>query len=312
MFEGRKVAVVIPARNEVNHIVGVLAKMPDFVDLAVVVDDGSTDGTAEAVSRSGDGRVRLIRRIAPPHGVGAATVEGFRCALAEGADLIVKVDGDGQMDPAQIDLLLRPLTQEGYDYAKANRFLHSDALQKMPVTRLLGNLALTFLTKLASGYWHVFDPQNGFVAIRSERLRELPLERIATDFFFENDMLISLNILGARVRDVAIPAHYGDEVSDLRIWRVLMTFPFRLAKGLGRRIWQKYVLRDFSPIAMFWLLGLPLLTFGFCFGLWHWFLSLYTGRPAPTGTVMLSVLPFLIGFEFILQAIILEIQESQR
>lgn len=312
MFEGRKVAVIVPARNEAAHIAEVLRQMPAYVDAVYVVDDGSSDGTAEVAQSVADERVRVLRRTVPPHGVGAATKTGFRAALEEGAELLVKLDGDGQMDPARIELLLQPLARDGYEYAKANRFLHSEALRAMPTARLLGNLALTFLTKLASGYWHLFDPQNGFVAIRAERLRELPLERIADDFFFENDMLIQLNIRNARACDVAVPARYGDEVSDLRIWRVLLTFPWRLGRGLWRRIWEKYVLRDFSPIAMFWLLGIPLLAFGFCFGLWHWVASIYSGRPAPTGTVMLSVLPFLIGFELILQAVILEIRESPR
>lgn len=312
MFQGHKVAVVVPARNEAAHIVEVLRAMPEYVDLVIVVDDGSSDGTATVAQGVGDPRVRVLRRIEGPHGVGAAMVHGFRAALAEGADLVVKVDGDGQMDPARISLLLEPLVSQGYDYAKANRFLHTEALRQMPAVRLLGNFALTFLTKLASGYWHIFDPQNGFVAIRAARLEELPLAELATDFFFENDMLIRLNILGARVRDVPVPARYGNERSKLRVWAVMVSFPLRLAQGLLRRIWQKYVLRDFSPIAMFWLLGLPLLAFGFLFGLWHWVQSFRLGQPAPTGTVMLSVLPFLLGFELILQAIILEIRESPR
>lgn len=309
MFEGRKVAVVIPARNEAAHLPQVLRNLPEFIDSVYVVDDGSTDGTTAAAHAVGDPRVHVLRN-ARSRGVGAATLLGMQQALQDGAALLVKVDGDGQMDPQQIPKLLQPLLYEDYGYAKANRFLHTDALRRMPVVRLLGNVLLTFLTKLASGYWRIFDPQNGFVAIRAEHFQCLPHDKIAHDFFFENDMLIHLNIQGVRVKDVPIPARYGDEESDLRIWKVLLTFPPRLLYGLWRRIWQKYVLRDFSPIAVFWLLGAPLLLFGLCSGLYHWALSLYTGRAAPTGTVMLSVLPFLIGFELILQAIVLEIRES--
>ncbi|GBD26778.1 Bifunctional apolipoprotein N-acyltransferase/polyprenol monophosphomannose synthase [bacterium HR30] len=309
MFEGHKVAVVIPARNEANHLPEVLRAMPEFVDLVYVVDDGSTYGTAQAAQSVGDPRVHILRN-AKSHGVGAATLLGMTHAVRDGAALLVKVDGDGQMDPRQISKLLQPLTHGGYGYAKANRFLDSDALRRMPVLRLIGNVVLTFLTKLASGYWRIFDPQNGFVAIRAEHFQYLPHDKIARDFFFENDMLIHLNILGVKVKDVPIPAHYGEEESHLRIWKVLLTFPPRLLRGLWQRIWQKYVLRDFSPIAVFWLLGLPLLLFGLFYGLWTWTISLWTGRPASTGTVMLSVLPFLIGFELILQAIVLEIRES--
>jgi len=311
MDEGRRVAAVVPALNEVAHIADVLRRMPECVDLIVVVDDGSSDGTAAAAEALGDQRIEVIRH-SERRGVGGATVTGMRRALERGADLIVKVDGDGQMDPQQIAVLLDPLVHDGYDYAKGNRFLHASALRQMPVPRLIGNFAMTFLTKLASGYWHIFDPQNGYLAITARALRGLDLNRVAPGFFFENSMLIQLNILGCRVKDVAIPAHYGDENSSLRVNRILATFPFQLARGFCTRIWEKYMLRDFSPIALFWLVGFPLMLFGGTLGMIVWVHSLASGRPATTGTVMLSVLPFLIGFELILQAIILEIRESPR
>jgi glycosyltransferase involved in cell wall biosynthesis len=311
MYEGQRVAVVVPALNEAGHIGDVLRRMPDWIDRVIVVDDGSTDGTAQAAEAVGDARVEVIRHPVA-QGVGGATLAGMQHALDGGAQLLVKLDGDGQMDPQQIDKLLAPLVHEGYDYAKANRFLHTDALRQMPRARLFGNFALTFLTKVASGYWHIFDPQNGFLAIRAGALARLPLKDIARDFFFENDMLIRLNIEHCRVKDVAIPACYGNEESSLRIRRILLTFPSLLARGLGVRIWEKYMLRDFSPIAVFWLLGIPLMLFGGLFGSWHWAISWWSGRPASTGTVMLSVLPFLLGFELVLQAIILEIRESPR
>ncbi len=311
MYEGCRVAAVVPALNEASHIVGVLRGIPPAVDVVIVVDDHSADDTAAVAAACGDARVQVIRH-AENRGVGGAMVSGMQRALELGADLVVKVDGDGQMDPAHIESLLSPLVREGYDYAKGNRFLHSRALRQMPRHRLVGNLLLTFLTKLASGYWHIFDPQNGFLAVRAEALRSLDLSELATDFFFENDMLIRLNIRNCRVKDVAMPAFYGDEVSSLRVKRILFTFPFYLARGFQRRIWEKYVLRDFSPIAMFWLLGLPLMVCGGAFGMLTWARSLWLGRAATTGTVMLSVLPFLLGFELNRQAIILEIRESPR
>jgi dolichol-phosphate mannosyltransferase len=310
MFEGHKIAAVIPAQNEAEHIATVLRDLPQYVDYVVVVDDGSTDGTAQVASTAGGDRVTVIRNPGP-HGVGAATLAGMTHAAELGADILVKVDGDGQMDTTYLESLIEPLVHGSYGYSKANRFLHTDHLRQMPTVRLVGNVLLTFLTKLASGYWRIFDPQNGFVAIRTDIFRKLPTDHIAKDFFFENDMLIHLNILGVRVKDIPIPARYGDEESHLQVWKVLLTFPPRLLRGLCKRIWEKYVLRDFSPIAVFWLLGVPLLLFGFTFGVWHWVLSIYHGRPAPTGTVMLSVLPFLLGFELILQAIVLEIRESE-
>jgi glycosyltransferase involved in cell wall biosynthesis len=311
MYAGSQVAAVVPAFNEATHIAGVLQRMPPIVDHIIVVDDHSADDTAGVAAAVGDLRVHVVRH-SETRGVGGATVSGMRRALEMGAELVVKVDGDGQMDPAQIESLLQPLVHDGYDYAKGNRFLHAAALRQMPRHRLIGNFVMTFLTKLASGYWHIFDPQNGYVAAKAATLRALDLEQLATGFFFENDMLIHLNILNCRVKDVAMPAYYGTEESSLRVKRVLFTFPFRLARGLWTRIWEKYVLRDFSPIAMFWLVGLPFTLFGGTLGGITWVHSLWVGRPASSGTVMLSVLPFLLGFELILQAIILEIRESPR
>jgi glycosyltransferase involved in cell wall biosynthesis len=311
MYEGHRIAAVVPALNEALHIGDVLRRMPAYVDLVVVVDDHSTDNTAAAAESVGDARVQVIRH-PERRGVGGATVSGMQRALEQGADIVVKVDGDGQMDPTQMDALLTPLIRDGYDYAKGNRFLHPRALEQMPIQRLLGNFALTFLTKLASGYWSIFDPQNGYVAAKATALRALDLPRLAAGFFFENDMLIHLNILNFRVKDVPMPAHYGDEHSSLRVNRILVTFPYYLARGFCTRIWEKYMLRDFSPIALFWLVGAPLMLFGGLFGLVTWVHSSWSGHAATTGTVMLSVLPFLLGFELILQAIILEIRESPR
>ncbi|MDZ7379526.1 MAG: glycosyltransferase family 2 protein, partial [candidate division KSB1 bacterium] len=299
MFEGRKVAVVIPARNEAAHLPQVLRNLPEFIDSVYVVDDGSTDGTAAAAHAVGDPRVHVLRN-ARSRGVGAATLLGMQQALQDGAALLVKVDGDGQMDPQQIPKLLQPLLYEDYGYAKANHFLHTDALRRMPVVRLLGNVLLTFLTKLASGYWRIFDPQNGFVAIRAEHFQCLPHDKIAHDFFFENDMLIHLNIQGVRVKDVPIPARYGDEESDLPIWKVLLTFPPTASVRFVAADLAKIRSARFLSDCRLLVTRRPLLLFGLCSGLYHWALSLYTDRAAPTGTVMLSVLRFLIGFELIL------------
>jgi len=237
-------------------------------------------------------------------------IAGIKHALEQGADVIAKVDGDGQMDPALLPALLDPVVREGYGYAKGNRFLQPHSLRQMPRLRLAGNFLLTFLTKLASGYWRVFDPQNGYVAARAAVLRDLDLDRVARGFFFENDMLIHLNIRHVRVRDVPLPARYAGEASSIRINRILLTFPYALFRGFWFRVYEKYVLRDFSPIGVFWFLGAPLMLWGGLFGGFTWAHSILSGHAATTGTVMLSVLPFLIGFELILQAVILEIRES--
>jgi hypothetical protein len=178
--------------------------------------------------------------------------------------------------------------------------------------RLFGNFVLTFLTKLASGYWHVFDPVNGYLAVDAAMLRRIPLQRLAQRYFFESDMLIHLNVFRARVRDVPMPALYGDEQSTMRIGRVLVSFPLFLARGFWYRVYERHVLREFSAVAVFWTLGALLLTWGTVFGAATWIASLALGRAATTGTVMLAVLPFILGFQLVLQAILTEIQESPR
>jgi glycosyltransferase involved in cell wall biosynthesis len=311
MYRDTRIHVVIPAYHVASHIAGVLKSLPDYVDAITVVDDGSRDGTAEAACGAADPRVRVLRHEVN-QGVGGAMVTGFADALAAGEGIVVKMDGDGQMDPAMLPQLLDPIIDGRCGYAKGNRFLLSLELAAMPRHRLAGNFALTFLTKLASGYWHVFDPQNGYVAISSTALRLVDLDRLARRWFFENDMLINLNIFDVPVADIPMSSRYGDEQSAMSIGRVLASFPFHLFVGYWWRFYRKHVLRDFSPIALFVLSGLPLLLFGFVFGAYTWYESWRLNRFASTGTVMLSVLPFILGFELLLQALVLEMRESPR
>ena len=309
MYRETRVHVVIPAYNVAPRIAAVLKSVPDFVDAITVVDDASRDATTDAARGAGDPRLRVLRHDVN-QGVGAAMVTGFADALAAGEGIVVKMDGDGQMDPAMLPRLLDPIVEGRCGYAKGNRFLFARELAAMPRHRLVGNFSLTFLTKLASGYWHVFDPQNGYVAIASSALRLLELHRLSRRWFFENDMLINLNVFNVPVADVAIPARYGDERSSMSIGRVLVSFPFHLFRGYWSRFYRKYVLRDFSPVALFMLAGIPLLLFGICFGGYTWVQSWRLNRFASTGTVMLSVLPFIVGFQLVLQALVLEMRES--
>ncbi len=311
MYKGNSVAVVVPAYNVAAHILQVLKAVPPFVDRIVVVDDCGSDETPKILTQVDDPRVVVLKH-ETNQGVGGAMVTGFQRALNDGAELIVKMDGDGQMDPAYLPALLEPLIKDGYAYAKGNRFLDNSKLREMPTHRLIGNYALTFLTKMTSGYWHVFDPQNGFVAVRADALRQIDLDHLAKRYFFENDMLVHLNIFGFRVKDVPIPARYGQETSSMSLSKVLVTFPFYLFKRFWYRLYQKEVLRDFSPVAIFWVFGLGLFSWGFLFGGYTWTKSTLLNQFASTGTVMLSVLPLVMGFELILQAIILEIKESPK
>lgn len=311
MYRGRSVGVVIPAYNAERTVRKVIGGVPPWVDRVIVVDDASRDNTLQELQSIVANNLVVLHH-ETNQGVGGATMTGFQRALDEGVKIAVKMDADGQMDPAYLPALLDAVTVQGYDYAKGNRFLHSAELSAMPRYRLFGNFVLTFLTKLTSGYWNVFDPQNGYLAIRREPLSRLNFERIAKRFFFENDVLIHLNILNYRVKDVPIPAIYGDEVSHLKVSRVLGSFPVYLFRRFWYRIYQKYVLRDFSPIAVFLFLGLLFFFWGLGFGFYTWWRSAATGEIATTGTVMLSVLPFLIGFQLLLQGVILDIQGTPK
>jgi glycosyltransferase involved in cell wall biosynthesis len=311
MYREQRVVVAIPAYRAEASIASVVQTLPAFVDSIIVVDDASPDRTHDVVSALTEPRLVVLRH-AQNQGVGGAMRSAYEKAIELGCDVVVKMDSDGQMDPERVGELLDALLDGKYDYAKGNRFLHRDALADMPRLRLLGSLGLTFLTKMASGYWHVFDPQNGFVACRTKMLQRLELRLVASDYFFENDMLVHLNVHGARVVDVPLPARYGSEVSSMRISRILISFPWRLFARFWWRIYQRYTLRDFSPVVPFLLSGIVLCTWAIIFGGWAWWRSSHTGVYASTGTVMLTVLPFILGFELLLHAMLLDIYSTPR
>lgn len=310
MYRDRVVAAVVPAHNEEQHVSTVIKTMPDFVDHVLVVDDASTDRTAEVAEGMRDPRVTLIRH-ETNRGVGGAILSGHRKALEVGADVSLVMAGDAQMDPAFLPDLLDPIAEGRADFTKGNRFYSVDSLRGMPRHRIVGNIVLSFLTKLASGYWHMVDPQNGYTALSRTMLERLPLDRISEGYQFENDLLIHLNVLDARLLDVPIPARYGQEVSGIRLRRVIPTMLNLLFRGFWRRILWKYVLWSFSPVALFLFAGLLLTAWGVGFGIWVIFQTL--GDPeASTGTVILSVVPFIIGVQFLIFFLVLDIQESRR
>ena len=306
-------AVVVPCFNVEKQIAGVIRGLPSWVESIVAVDDGSTDGTATVLRQlaAEDPRLSVILRDRNG-GVGAAMVTGYRAALQGGADFIVKMDGDGQMDSAELPRLLQPLIEGRADYAKGNRFRHVQDLERMPLVRLIGNIVLTFMTKLVSGYWQILDVQNGFTAISRQALEALPLDRLDHGYSFENSVLAFLNLEDRPVADVAMPAVYGNEPSSLRVSRVVFSFPPRLARLFFRRLMYKYVVYDTSPVALYTVLGTLLSGFGTVFGAYHWWRSIQTEIPATAGTVVAALLPFLMGFLLLLQAMSLDIAQSPR
>jgi hypothetical protein len=226
--------------------------------------------------------------------------------LSQEVDLVAVMGGDAQSDPSYLHHLLDRLIESGYDMAKGNRLFHSESARSMPKYRVLGNTLLTLLSKAASGYWSIADSQNGYIALRTDTLRRLNLSRITRGYDLENSMLIELNILSARVADVPMPAVYGEEVSGIRVWRVVPRMLLTMFSGFWKRIYLKYVLYSFHPVALFLFSGLALTFWGLAFGIW---VTSNTIGPetASTGTVMLAVLPFLMGFQLLLAALVLDI-----
>jgi glycosyltransferase involved in cell wall biosynthesis len=304
-----EIIAVVPAYRVEAHIEKTLYKIPSFVQHIIVVDDASPDNTAHIVTslQKKDSRLLLVRH-KENQGVGGAMLTGFRKALELGAQIVIKIDGDGQMSEYDLRPLLTPLLRGQADYAKGNRFRDFNALKSMPLTRRFGNMALSFLVKAATGYWDCFDPTNGFLAIRYETLQLLPFEQIDKSYFFETSMLGELYLLGAVIRDVPYPAVYGDEISNLSIRRTLKEFPQKLFRMFFRRIWIRHFLYDFSMESIYLLVGIPSFLFGLVFGIVKWIKYSRLGIPAPTGTIMIAVLSVMLGVQILLSAIGIDLQ----
>jgi dolichol-phosphate mannosyltransferase len=295
-----KTAVVIPCYRVRRHIEGVLAAIGPDVDRIFLVDDGCPEATGRfAEENVRDPRLRVIFH-AENRGVGAAMVTGYRAALEAGAEIVVKVDGDGQMDPRLIPHFTAPLRAGTADYAKGNRFFHPDYLSRMPKLRVLGNTLLSFANKLISGYWDIMDPANGFTAIHRTALQLVPLDKIDGRYFFESDMLFRLNVARAVVADTPMEAVYADEKSNLRVRRVLFVFPWQYLNRFGKRVLFNYFLRDFNLGSLALVFGTLLTVFGTTFGLYHWTIAHFTGTASSAGTVMVAALPVIVGFQLLL------------
>jgi len=315
MFEGRRVVVVVPAHNEEKLIGRVLETMPGIVDRVVVVDDASTDRTAEVLcdaSRRMGERLRVIRH--PSNGgVGAAIVTGYKAALGEGGDktVVAVMAGDAQMDPADLPRLLMPLVKDQADYTKGNRLFTGEAWKIIPRHRYLGNATLSFLTKIASGYWHVADSQSGYTAITGEALAVLQLDRLFRRYGFPNHLLVELNNYDFRVRDVPIrPVYNIGEVSGIRLHRVIPTLSWLLVKCYFWRMKEKYIIRDFHPLVFFLALGLFLTTTGTGLGLWIVYHRLTAGTLSPN-TVIFDAFCLIMGMQMLFFAMWMDMEHNK-
>lgn len=294
------VAVVIPCYKVTRHICEVIANIGEEVKYIYCVDDCCPEGSGKHIETyCHDARVTVLYN-SRNLGVGGATMTGYRRALQDNAQIVVKIDGDGQMDPALIHRFIKPIEVSRADYTKGNRFFKPESLRGMPAVRLLGNTALSFIAKLSTGYWQIVDPTNGYTAIHARVLEQLPLDKISSRYFFESDILFRLNILGAIIEDVPMDAAYGSEQSSLKIHKVIGEFSFKHARNLFKRIIYNYFLRNFSIASVELVVGLLLLGFGMIFGTWKWMESTTTGIPVTAGTVMLASLPVILGIQLLL------------
>ncbi len=303
------IALIIPAYNVANQIEDVLREIPSYIRHIIVVNDASKDQTGAVVknAQTKDSRIILLEH-KQNCGVGGAMATGFRQALSLNAQIAVKIDGDGQMNIAELPWLLAPLIIGKADYAKGNRFYDFNALRQMPLIRQIGNMGLSFLAKVATGYWHLFDPTNGYVAIRYEALTRLTLDTIDPTYFFEHSILSQLYLIGAVVRDVPLPARYGSEKSNLSIRRVLLEFPPKLAGCFLRRIILKTFLYDFNMQSIYLLFSLPMFLGGASYGTYYWFYYAHQGTGAPVGTVVIPAMLIILGIQLLLAAIEIDLR----
>lgn len=307
-----KIHVVIPAYKVEKHILDLIPRIGAEVEKIWVVDDSCPNGSGKLVEKKvKDSRVSVLFN-SENLGVGGAVTAGYKAALASGAEVVVKLDGDGQMFPEDIPELVKPILIGEADYVKGNRFDSFDDLYQMPRIRIFGNAVLSFWSKLSSGYWSVTDPTNGFTAIHRAVLAKIDLEKLSKRFFFESDMLFRLNLAGAVVEDIALPARYGDEKSNLKISKVIFEFPWKFTKNQIKRVFYRYYLREWS-IASFELpLGIGLGVFGAWFGLASFFAAASAGRATTAGQATIASLAIILGVQLMLSFLSYDIQSEPK
>lgn len=305
-------AAVIPCFRVGSLVDLVIARIGPEIDRIYVIDDCCPVGTGKLVRENcKDPRVQVIMH-PENRGVGGAVISGYEAAFADGADIVVKIDGDGQMDPALVGRFIGPILEGRADYTKGNRFHRLRNTAAMPVVRLLGNTVLSFMTKLSSGYWQVFDPTNGYTAIHRAALQELDLQHLATRYFFESDMLFQLNQARAVVLDIPMVAKYEDEPSSLKPSRIILPFLRGHLLNTTKRVFGSYFLRGFSVASVELVAGIGLTLFSLGFGSHAWYQSIHDGAAASAGTVMLAALPLILGCQLLLSWLNFDIASEPR
>lgn len=307
-----KVAVVIPSYKVTRSIEAVIKEIPEIVSKIYVIDDACPDHSGSFTEKNvSDPRVKVLYN-EQNLGVGGAVKHGYEQAIKERFDIVVKLDGDGQMDPKNIPLLIQPILNLEADYTKGNRFFNLEFVSNMPAFRFFGNSVLSLLAKFATGYWECIDPTNGYTAIHRIALSRLPLDKISNRYFFEIDTLFRLNLARSKVIDVPMPAIYGDEISHLSIVKTALEFPYKLIKRLFKRMAYSYFIHDFNHGTFQLISGLFLGIFSIIFGVPHWLKSVETGIPAPTGSIMVTALSVLLGFQLLLSALLFDVSRTPK
>lgn len=308
MYKQKKIAIVVPAYKEEELIKETLSLIPEYVDKIYAVDDGSPDKTFQIIQEFAekDSRVVPIKH-EKNGGVGAAIVSGYKKSLEDGMDIAVVMAGDNQMDPDYLPDLLNPIIEGRADYAKGNRLLHKEYRKGMSKWRVFGNIMLTFLTKIASGYWQLVDPQNGYTAISRSALEMIDLDSIYKLYGFANDMLIKLNVYGFRIINISHPARYGNEKSKIKYGRFIIKASWLLLRGFFWRLKMKYVILSFHPLVLFYLFGIILTSIGSIIGLHSLYLKFLIDKPLFVRGV-LSTIIFIIGLQFLSFAMIFDMQ----
>jgi glycosyltransferase involved in cell wall biosynthesis len=313
MFKNKTVSVVVPAHNEEKLIHKVLQTFPDWVDKVIVVDDCSADATSEVVRShmQEDPRVRLVTHT-ENKGVGGAIASGYKASLEMQCDIAVVMAGDAQMDPEDLESVVLPVAEGRADYSKGNRLFTGKAWDIIPRHRYIGNAALSLMTKIASGYWHVADSQCGFTAISKGALEAIDIDKIYPRYGMPNDLLVKLNIAEQRVCDVPVrPVYNIGEVSGIRISRVVVKISNLLVRCFFQRLLEKYVIRDFHPLVFFYSFGLLTFPLGFVSGAYLLTYRLFAG-PVSATSALFSVLLVISGLQFLLFAMWFDMESNQR
>lgn len=308
-----KIAVVIPCYKVAKHILTVIKQLDQSISMIYIIDDQCPEHSGKIVLEKFAHNPKIKVIFHPKNqGVGGAILTGYKAAFEDQIDIIIKIDGDGQMDSNLIPSFILPIIQNKADYTKGNRFFYLESLYKMPKLRIFGNAILSLMSKLSTGYWNCFDPTNGYTAIRGNIIPYLPFNKISKRYFFESDMLFRLNIIRAVVIDIPMDSKYEDETSQLKIKKIIPEFILKHSINFIKRIFYNYYLRDVSIASIELPLGIILFIFGISFGLIHWKESIVSHHLSSSGTVMLAALSILTSLQFILSFLSIDINSTPK